>query len=248
MPALPRRELFTIVGSLTGVTLLAWSYLVMMAIDMTSMSGMPMPIWDERYFLLMFLMWAIMMVGMMLPSIVPTVLIYATIARKATKHGTTIAPTSIFVAGYLIMWIAFSLFATCLQWFFDKLGLLSPMMVSNNVIFGATLLIIAGVYQWLPIKDACLHQCRSPVMFISDNWRSGNQGAFLMGIHHGLFCVGCCWALMSLLFFGGVMSLLWIAAITVFVLLEKLLPFGAIGGKVLGIMMISAGLGTLYFP
>lgn len=248
MQNLPRRDLFAIVGSLTGVTLLAWSYLAMMAIDMTSLPGMPMPIWDFRYFLLMFLMWAIMMTGMMLLSVVPTVLIYASIVRKAKKDGTTIAPTSMFIAGYLAMWIVFSLFATCLQWFFDKLGVLSPMMVSNNAIFGATLLILAGVYQWLPIKDACLHQCRSPVHFISHNWRSGNQGAFIMGIHHGLFCVGCCWLLMSLLFFGGVMSLLWIAAITVFVLLEKLLPFGAIGGKVLGIMMISAGLGTLYFP
>ncbi len=145
------------------------------------------------------------------------------------------------------MWVVFSLLATCLQWTFHQFGLLSPMMMSNNVRFGAILLILTGIYQWLPIKDACLHHCRSPVHFISENWRSGDQGAFLMGAHHGLFCVGCCWLLMSLLFFGGVMSLLWIAAISSFVLLEKILPLGVVSGKIMGVLMILFGLGSLYF-
>ncbi|MFT5133612.1 MAG: putative metal-binding membrane protein, partial [Gammaproteobacteria bacterium] len=246
MPRLPHRDFFSIIGSLTGITLLAWYYLIIMATDMNamaSMPNMPLPLWDFRYFLLMFFMWAIMMIGMMLPSVVPTVLIYASIARKARKDGASIASTGFFVAGYLAMWIVFSLFATCLQWAFDELGLLSPMMMANNALFGATLLILTGIYQCLPIKDACLHQCRSPIEFFRDHWRKGNQGTFLMGMHHGLFCVGCCWVLMGLLFFGGVMSLLWIAAITIFVLLEKVLPFGAIGGKIMGLLMIFSGLG-----
>ncbi|MFT5351821.1 MAG: putative metal-binding membrane protein, partial [Gammaproteobacteria bacterium] len=145
MPRLPHRDFFSIIGSLTGITLLAWYYLIIMATDMNamaSMPNMPLPLWDFRYFLLMFFMWAIMMIGMMLPSVVPTVLIYASIARKARKDGASIASTGFFVAGYLAMWIVFSLFATCLQWAFDELGLLSPMMMANNALFGATLLIL----------------------------------------------------------------------------------------------------------
>ncbi len=250
MSSLPRRDLLTILGSITGISVIAWVYLLLMALEMDSgdtmnMAAMQIPIWTPGYFLMMFMMWAIMMIAMMLPSVIPCVLIYAAVSKKAKSQGSAVAPTALFTTGYVIMWVLFSLVATCLQWALDEASLLSPMMVSNSVIFGGCLLIAAGVYQWLPIKDACLQQCRSPVEFISRNWRAGNTGALTMGIHHGIFCVGCCWVIMGLLFFGGVMNLLWIATITIFVLLEKILPFGAIGGRVMGLLMVIAGAVTI---
>lgn len=243
---LPRRDFWAIAFSLGGVTLLAWFYLFSLNADMSmpmdgGMAAMQMRAWDFRYFLMMFLMWAIMMIGMMLPSVAPTVLIYAAVARKSAAQGTPVAPTGAFVLGYIAMWVGFSLFATLAQWGLEKAALLSPMMVSNSVGLGAGLLIAAGIYQWLPIKDQCLTQCRSPVDFISNHWRDGTTGAFQMGLYHGVFCLGCCWVLMLLLFVGGVMNLLWIASITVFVLLEKILPLGGRGGRISGLLMIVAG-------
>lgn len=215
-----------------------------MAADMSmpeGMSPMQIPIWDFGYFWMMFLMWAVMMVGMMLPSVTPMVLIYAGVARKSAAQGMPVAPTGAFVSGYIAIWLIFSLFATLAQWGLDQATLLSPMMVSNSVSLGAALLIAAGIYQWLPIKDKCLHHCRSPVHFITTHWRPGSIGAFKMGLSHGAFCLGCCWVLMALLFVGGVMNLLWIAAIALFVLLEKVLPFGDVSGRVMGLLMITAG-------
>ncbi|NNE68666.1 MAG: DUF2182 domain-containing protein [Pyrinomonadaceae bacterium] len=209
-----------------------------------SMSGMkPMMIsdWTPGYFLMMFVMWVIMMIGMMVPTVAPTVLIYAAIARKAANQGTPVAPTSAFVAGYIAMWTVFSLLATVAQFGLDKAALLSPMMVSKSPVLGAVLLVSAGVYQFLPLKNSCLKNCRSPVEFISTYWKNGVGGAFRMGLHHGVYCLGCCWVLMLLLFVGGVMNLLWIAIITAFVLLEKVLPMGDRGGKVFGALMIAVG-------
>lgn len=241
---LPRRNFIAIIISLGGITLLSWIYLVKMAADMSmpeGMSPMQIPIWDFGYFWMMFLMWAVMMVGMMLPSVTPMVLIYAGVARKSAAQGMPVAPTGAFVSGYIAIWLIFSLFATLAQWGLDQATLLSPMMVSNSVSLGASLLIAAGIYQWLPIKDKCLHHCRSPVHFITTHWRPGSIGAFKMGLSHGAFCLGCCWVLMTLLFVGGVMNLLWIAAIALFVLLEKVLPFGDVSGRVMGLLMITAG-------
>ena len=240
--AMPRRDFLAIGISLGGITLLSWLYLYSMASSMSMpMGAMQIQPWSAHYFLMMFLMWAIMMVGMMLPSVAPTVLIYAAIARKATTGNTPIAPTGAFVSGYVVIWIVFSLFATTAQWALDQAALLSPMMVSNSVGLGAVLIVTAGIYQWLPIKDKCLQQCRSPVDFITSHWQKGMTGAFRMGLSHGMFCLGCCWVLMSLLFVGGVMNLLWIAAITLFVLLEKILPLGDAGGRVMGLIMIATG-------
>lgn len=237
--ALPRRDLIAIIGSLAGVTLLAWLYLG--SLDMSSMAAMQIRSWSAEYFLMMFLMWAIMMVGMMLPSVAPNVLIFAAVARKSAAQGNPAAPTGAFVGGYLVIWILFSLLATTAQWGLDRAALLSPMMVANSASLGAGLLVSAGVYQWLPIKDQCLRQCRSPVDFITTHWRAGVSGAFRMGLSHGSYCLGCCWVLMGLLFVGGVMNLLWIAAITLFVLLEKILPLGDAEGRVMGILMIAVG-------
>jgi predicted metal-binding membrane protein len=241
---LPHRDVIAIIISLGGITLLSWLYLLSMAANMSlhnGMAAMQIRPWDAGYFLMMFLMWAVMMVGMMLPSVTPMVLIYAAVARKSAMQGMPVAPTTAFVSGYIAMWLIFSLFATIAQWGLDQAALLSPMRGSNSFGLGAVLLIAAGIYQWLPIKDKCLHHCRSPVYFITTHWRPGSTGAFKMGLSHGAFCLGCCWVLMSLLFVVGVMNILWIAAITLFVLLEKVLPLGDIGGRLMGLPMIAAG-------
>lgn len=245
---LPKRDLFAITASLCGITALSWIYLVLMARDMSTpgsaccLPNMGIRGWDLNYFWMMFLMWAVMMVGMMVPSASPMILIYAAVARKAESQGTPIASVGAFAGGYIFMWTVFSLIVTLLQWQLDQAALLSPMMVTTSPQLGGGLLIAAGIYQWLPLKNSCLHHCRSPFHFISTNWRNGNFGAFQMGVAHGIFCIGCCWALMLLLFIGGVMNLLWIAVITVFVLLEKVLPLGDQGGKISGVLMILTGL------
>jgi predicted metal-binding membrane protein len=192
------------------VTGLSWLYLIAMAREMASMpmAMMGLHAWTPAHFGMMFAMWAIMMVGMMLPSATPTTLVYTAVARKASREGTPVAPVAAFVAGYLFMWTLFSLGATLAQWGLESAALLSPMMVSASPALGGVLLIGAGVYQLTPFKDACLEHCRSPAHFISERWRSGTLGAFRMGVEHGTFCLGCCWVLMGLLFFGGVMNLL----------------------------------------
>jgi predicted metal-binding membrane protein len=237
-PRLPQRDLWAITGSLTGVTLLSWWYLWDMA---RGTCHLCVPSWDAAYFLMMFWMWVVMMAGMMLPSATPMILIYAAVARKARNQGAPIAPTGFFTAGYLLMWTVFSFAATLLQWWLDKAALLSPEMTVHSPKLGAVLLIAAGIYQCLPVKNRCLEHCQSPFHFISNHWQSGNWGAFVMGASHGIFCLGCCWVLMLLLFVGGVMNLLWIAAITAFVLLEKIFPLKS-GGRWAGIMMIVVGL------
>ena len=245
--ALPRRDKIAILTGLIGVTVLAWIYLVVMATGMAdmgssdSMAMMQLRRWTAVDFLLMFLMWAVMMVGMMAPTAIPMTLIYAAVARKAAHQDTPLAPTATFVAGYIVIWTLFSAAATVAQWALDQAALLSPMMVTTSPALGASLLIAAGVYQLTPFKNACLRHCRAPAYFISEHWRPGASGAFRMGVEHGAICLGCCWVLMGLLFFGGVMSLLWIAGITLFVLLEKIIPHGVLGGRLAGVAMIGAG-------
>ncbi len=249
-----RFDTLVILISLAGVALLAWWYLYTMAVDMASMAEMPdMPTmaisdWDRRYALMMFLMWSIMMVGMMLPSVTPAVLIYHAVAKKAKKDGNAITPTWVFTAGYLLTWILFSVLATAAQWGLDQAALLSPTLIATSDTLGAAVLISAGIYQWTPVKNACLRHCRSPAEFISSHWRTGNFGALTLGARHGLYCTGCCWILMGLLFLGGVMNLWWIALITVFVLAEKIMPYGSLGGKIVGLLMISAGATLIIHP
>ena len=229
---------------------MSWLYLWMEAARMggsmgAAMGGAMMQLrpWALADFALMFVMWAVMMVGMMVPSAAPMALVYAAVSRKASKQGKSLAPTAVFVAGYVAMWTLFSVAATGLQWGLERAALLSPMMVSTSPLLGAGLLVAAGVYQLTPLKDACLRHCRSPAYFISEHWRPGVVGAFRMGLVHGACCLGCCWLLMGILFFGGVMNLLWIAAIAIFVLLEKILPRGPVAGRVAGVALI--GLGAL---
>ncbi len=239
-----KRDRTLVLAALAGATALAWVYLVISAVGMDEMP-MVMPQvkpWTALDFGLMFLMWVVMMVGMMVPSAAPMILLYAMVSRKQQERGRTFAPTGAFVSGYIVVWTAFSLGATALQWILEQVALLSPMMVSTSPLFGGVLLIGAGIYQWTPLKHACLKRCRSPFDFLMRGWRKGAGGAFVMGVEHGAFCVGCCWVLMGLLFFGGVMNLLCVAAITIFVLIEKMAPLGAMTGRVTGIFLVLVGL------
>lgn len=224
--AVRRRDRLLIVIALIGTTALAWVYLIIESVGMTAPSTEMVRLrsWETTDFALIFLMWAIMMIGMMIPSATPTTMMYAGIARKAERQGAVVAPTMVFVSGYVALWTLFSALATMAQWGLDQAALLSPMMVMTSPMIGATLLVAAGVYQASPIKLVCLEHCRSPAHFLSRHWRPGITGAFRMGLEHGVFCLGCCWVLMGLLFVGGVMNLLWIAAIATFVLAEKIIP------------------------
>jgi predicted metal-binding membrane protein len=254
LETLLKRDRAVVFAGLAGVSLLAWTYILVAAAEMGGMTalGMGMQIrpWSGLDFGLMFLMWAVMMVAMMLPSAAPMILLFAAIRRKQQgkqqEGGQTFAPVSAFLAGYVAVWSAFSLAATLLQWGLEQAALLSPMMVVASPLLGGGLLVAAGLYQWSPLKQACLKHCRSPIHFIVHRRRDGSGGAFVMGLEHGAFCLGCCWILMGLLFVGGVMNLLWVAAIAAFVLLEKLLPFGALAGRLGGALLAGAGLLVLF--
>jgi len=254
-----RRDRHAVVGALILLTALAWGYLVLLAgeMGMTLSGGMeqiqsmmaPRP-WTTLDAIFMFSMWAVMMVGMMTPSATPMILLYAMVLRKSAKTDSPLIPTAAFFAGYVAVWSGFSAAATGAQWGLERATLLSPMMISTSTVFAGTVLIVAGVYQWTPYKNVCLARCREPVWFLSRMWRDGTRGAFRMGLVHGAFCLGCCWLLMALLFVGGVMNLLSVAAITVFVMVEKVAPFGrgfgratALGLVALGVFMIVLGNG-----
>ena len=201
--------------------------------------------WSPVEPLLLFLLWAPMMVAMMLPSAAPTILLVASVLRRRREHASPAAPTAVFVAGYLLVWIGFSAAAATAQWALHQAALLSPAMTSTSPVLGGLLLLIAGVYQWLPIKSICLHHCRSPLGFVNSHWREGSGGALRMGVTHGFHCLGCCWALMMLLFVAGVMNLLWVAAIAALVLVEKVVPGGQWLGRVAGLSLAGWGLWML---
>jgi predicted metal-binding membrane protein len=241
------RDRIPVLAAIAGVTVLAWAYLGMMAGDMAgdmpamAASDMASAPWSAAHFAMMLGMWVVMMLGMMLPSAAPMILFFAMFARRSREQGHSVAPVSAFVAGYFAVWSAFALMATTLQWGLDRAMLLSSHMATISPVLSGAILIAAGVYQLTPLKDACLGLCRSPVAFIIGHWRAGTAGAFRMGVEHGAFCVGCCWALMALLFVGGVMNLLWVAAITLAVLAEKLAPRGGWIASGLGIGLIFGG-------
>ena len=228
-------------AGLAGVTALAWVYLLGMAAAMEDPDGAMEDLngmrqmgdamtmartttWTTSDFFVMFLMWAIMMVGMMLPSAAPMILLFALVNRRKEGRGYAATPTTVFTSGYVAAWTAFSLVATASQWMLQRVGLLSPLTMTTGTVIGGSTLVAAGVYQWTPFKSSCLRHCQSPLQFITHHWRDGTRGAFEMGWHHGLYCLGCCWVLMCLLFVGGVMNLLWVAGLAVFVLVEKVWP------------------------
>ena len=247
LEALLRRDRWLVGGALGVVIVLCWAWIVPMAVDMYgTMNGssawMMTGTWDFTHVGLLFAMWVVMMAGMMLPSAAPALLIYAAVVRQSAEGGRAQPHVHAFAGGYLLVWTAFSLFATVLQRLLDHLLLLSPMMDAQDRRFGGALLIVAGLFQFTPYKRTCLRHCRSPAEFLTQHWRPGVAGGFQMGWKHGLFCLGCCWALMLLLFVGGVMNLWWIAGLTVFVLLEKLAPLGQQGGRLSGLPIIALGL------
>jgi predicted metal-binding membrane protein len=250
-----KRDRLIVLAGLLGVTALAWIYLLVLAAGMRPMDSMA-PIssgmlvaqikpWSVLDFTVMFLMWVVMMIGMMLPSATPMILLFSSVARKQKRDGNPYVGVGVFVVGYALAWTAFSLIATGFQWLLEQAALLSPAMASASPYLGFGLLAIAGGYQFTPQKRACLIQCRTPAVFVSRHWRTGTKGTLFMGMHHGAFCVGCCWALMCLLFVGGVMNLLWVAVIAAFVLIEKTLPAGVRFGRLAGVVLIGLGLWQL---
>ncbi len=246
-----KRDRVAVLSALVAVTALAWVYLIRMSATMdpsAPMEMMQVRPWEPVDFGMVLLMWTIMMVGMMVPTATPMTLTYAAVARKAARDQTPVPPTMVFAAGYVVLWTLFSVLAALAQWGLDQAAVLSPMMVTTSPALGAGLLIVAGTYQLTPFKRACLDHCRSPAYFLSAHWKQGIGGAFRMGMEHGAFCVGCCWALMGLLFVGGVMNLLWVAGIAFFVLLEKVMPQGRLASGVTGGALILAGVAMLALP
>jgi predicted metal-binding membrane protein len=244
------RPRLAVATGLAGAVAIAWLYLVPVSRDMYgAMSGpsawMMQAEWDGRYFALMFLMWAVMMMGMMLPSAAPAILLFARVLQSSPHADSPVARGYAFAGGYLIAWTGFSLAATLLQWRLAEAALLSPMMEAATPTLGAAILVAAGLYQWTSLKQVCLIRCRAPAEFLAQRFRPGWRGALRMGVDHGVHCIGCCWVLMGLLFVGGVMQLTWIAAISIFVLLEKLAPFGAQLGRLGGALLVLAGIGLL---
>ena len=255
LEAVLRRDRAVVSAALAAIAALAWAYLLWLSANMVGaepeMPGMSMPgmlapefrPWSAGEFAFTFGMWAVMMVGMMTPSAAPMVLIYAAVGRQASAHGKPYAATGWFLAGYLLVWLAFALAATAAQLALTQAALLDPMMASSSRVFGGIVLIAAGLYEWTPLKDACLSQCQSPLLFIQRHggFRRDPPGAVLLGLRHGAYCVGCCWMLMALLFVGGVMNVLWVAALSVFVLVEKRLPPGRLFSRTAGLAFIGAG-------
>jgi|APSaa5957512535_1039671.scaffolds.fasta_scaffold16075_5 predicted metal-binding membrane protein len=242
-----RRDHLVVLTGLISVCGAAWLYIFAGAgMEMgTTPSGSPTVNstrdWTPAYLGLMFAMWWVMMIAMMLPGAAPMVLFFATINRKSGEQGRGHVPTYIFAAGYLVAWGGFSLGAVFLQWGLDSVTLLSPMMQTSSIYLGGALLIGGGLYQLTPLKHACLRNCRSPFNMIAHSWREGAFGAFRMGIEQGLFCLGCCWVLMALLFYGGVMNLWWITGLAIYVLIEKLAPAGHALGRYTGALLIVWG-------
>ena len=186
-------------------------------------------------------MWAVMMVAMMTPAAARMILMFATIHRRRAADGRPAVPTAIFVFGYLVVWTSYSIAAALAQVSLHAAALLSPGLATTSPLLGGGLLVAAGIFQWTPLKRACLAACRSPLSFLMNGWHEGRRGAFVMGLRHGLYCLGCCWALMALLFVAGVMNLLWIAAIALAVLVEKVVPHGDQVGRLTGAALIAAG-------
>ena len=200
---------------------------------------MTAPRWSVRAFVLTFLMWWVMMIGMMLPSAAPMILLFGRVQRRQLAAESPAPRVAAFTLGYLAVWGAFSVLAATAQSAFTELGLVSAMDLKATRVTGALLVAVAGAYQVTRLKNACLLRCRSPAEFLATHWSPGTAGALRMGAEHGVFCVGCCWLLMGLLFFAGVMNLLWVAALAAFILLEKLVPRGDLLARATGIALLA---------
>ena len=253
-----RHERAVIAAGLVGVVALAWTYLWqgagmgMPALDMTTLSLFPHLQANvmgsmEADWPTVIAMWWVMMIAMMTPSATPLVLLYGVVLRRHPEASQNASLSSLLLlAGYLTVWLAFAVSAAALQKALEPTGLISEMMLwSRSAALSAAVLAAAGLYQRSTLKHACLTQCRNPVRFLTEYWRPGRLGSFILGVRHGAYCVGCCWMLMALLFVGGVMNLVWIAVLTLFVLVEKLSPMGGNIGRVTGNLLIVWAVATL---
>jgi predicted metal-binding membrane protein len=253
-----REQLLTGLG-LAVIAGLAWYYVLigagtgMSTIAMTTWQfPPPRPAtmmagdWNAGYWLIMLLMWWVMMIAMMIPSAAPMIMLYARVFRQGQARGQiagSLVPTASFAAGYLVCWLGFSALATALQFALEQIGLLHGMwMWSTSRWLTAALFVTAGLFQLTSLKGACLEHCRAPAAFLSQHWRPGHLGAFRLGAIHGAYCLGCCWALMLLLFAAGIMNLVWIAGLAALVLIEKLAPFGARLAPLTAALLIGAGI------
>ena len=243
-----RRDRLIVGVGLAVVVALAWAYLATgagMDTDMADMAmDMPMP-WSPFYAALVFVMWWVMMIAMMVPSAAPTILLFTTIRRKQATSVNPSPEAWLFLGGYLLVWAGFSLFAILTQWGLERVGLLSMAMASTSPVLGGVILLAAGLYQFTPVKYACLRYCQSPVLFLSRYWQPGAGGALRMGLRHGGYCLGCCWFLMALLFVSGVMNFVWIAGIALYVACEKLLPHGRAFSRAAGVALSASGVFVL---
>ena len=251
-----RRDRLIVFVALGFIVFLAGLYTVlgvgmdMSALEMTHMSSNgaePMAMasmmrWTPSYLALVALMWWIMMIAMMTPSAAPTILLFSALKRigKDGKNAHLFSATFLF--GYLVIWGVFAISATLLQWGLGSVGLVDiSMMTISSKFFAGLVLICAGLYQFSPVKNACLEHCRSPASFLTEHNRPGLKGAFNTGARHGVFCLGCCWAIMALLFVGGIMNLYWITGLAVYVVVEKFLPNGKLVAKVTGAALVTSG-------
>jgi predicted metal-binding membrane protein len=246
---LARADRLVAAAGLLFVSGLAWLELLRLLAAMrhdaaAGMAGMAMGAvreWSATDAVGLFGMWSVMMAAMMLPSAAPMILLFAAVERGRRERSASTAPTAAFAAGYLLVWCGFSAAAALTQTALHQASLLSPAMVSTTPFLSGALLLTAGLWQWLPVKQACLHHCRSPVHFFQHEWREGTAGAVRMGVGHGVYCLGCCWALMVLLFVGGVMNLLVVAAIAGLVLVEKVARAGPWIGRIAGLGLAGWG-------
>ena len=255
MESIFKRDRLIVIVALSSLTLLAWGYMAYEAHAMyhtgicrcagMKMSGPDTGAWNTATLIPLFLMWTEMMVAMMIPAAAPMILTFAMVQRKRRESERPFVPVGIFLLGYLIVWTGFSALAAIAQWTLHAQALLSPLMVGTSPLLGGIILIAAGIFQWAPLKNACLTHCRSPLSFLMTDWREGRSGALAMGLKHGAYCTGCCWLLMALLFVAGVMNLWWIALIAVFVLVEKIAPRGWFIGKVAGVFLAVWGVWLL---
>jgi predicted metal-binding membrane protein len=260
--SLARRDRLVVLASLALLAILAWVYTFLIAPPgsegsrhgemggMAGMAAMAMDVWrpwTATEAALMFVMWIVMMAAMMIPSAAPMMLAFARIGRARAPTPGPMISSAAFLLGYLALWVVFGLFATAGQGLLHAAALLSPSMASVSPVFSGAVLVAAGIYQFTPLKGVCLATCRMPLAFLIAEWRDGIRGAFVMGLRHGLYCVGCCGLIMALLFVAGVMNLLWIALLAVVVLAEKALPYGQWVGRVLGIAALAWGAWLLAF-
>jgi predicted metal-binding membrane protein len=257
--AVLRRDRIVVTLALTLLTALAWSYLLWLSADM-AMGGMDMrdfrmipsgmglmvpahTPWRAMEFAFVFAMWTVMMVGMMTPSATPMILMYARLGRQTEARGRLLAATVWFAVGYFLVWVAFALLATFVQWALERTALLDSWMASTSNVLGAFVFVAAGSYQWTRLKDVCLVQCQKPFAFVMRHggFRRDAPGCVMLGLRHGAYCVGCCWTLMALLLVGGVMNVLWIVLLGLLIALEKVTPFGRPIAHLAGIVLVAAG-------